>query len=77
MALKETDRRLSVCYTNLGVIERTRGNYQEAIMNYEKALNLWDRNLEAENNLNRLLGRPIKKRNLLQKLFPPDRETKP
>ena len=72
-ALIENDRRLSVCYTNLGVVFRQTGAYKEAVEHYEKALKLWDRNLDAENNLNLLLGRPAKKRNLIQKLFPPER----
>lgn len=72
--IAESDRRLSVSYTNLGVISRHRGEYEEAIRRYEKALELWDRNLDAENNINRLLGHPLKKRNIIQKLFPPDRD---
>jgi tetratricopeptide (TPR) repeat protein len=72
-SILENKRRLSVCYTNLGLVYRHRGEYQEAVRQYEQALALWDRNLEAENNLNKLLGRPLKKRNLIQKLFPPER----
>lgn len=72
-ALYEINRRLSVSYTNLGVIYRTGEQYPEAVRSYQKALELWDRNLEAENNLNKLLGRPLKKRNILQKMFPPER----
>ena len=72
-SVEETDRRLSVCYTNLGVIERHRSKYEEAVWCYEKALDLWDRNLSAENNLNTLLGRPLKKRNIIQRLFPPEK----
>jgi len=72
-AVEETDRRLSVCYTNLGVIKRQQGKYEEAARCYEKALSLWDRNLSAENNLNILLGRPLKKRNIIQRLFPPEK----
>lgn len=72
-AIIENDRRLSVCYTNLGLVFRHRGEYVEAVKQYEKALELWDRNLNAENNLNLLLGKPLKKRNIIQKLFPPDR----
>ena len=70
----ETPRRLSVCYTNMGVICRHRLQYEAAAKNYQKAIELWDRNLTAENNLNILLGRPTKKRNLIQKLFPPERD---
>lgn len=69
----ENQRRLSVCYTNLGLVYRYRKEYPEAVVQYEKAMALWDRNLDAENNLNKLLNKPIKKRNLLQKIFPPDR----
>ena len=76
-ATLENDRRLSVCYSNLGLVCRHRGEIREAADHYQKALKLWDRNLEAENNLNILLGRPMKKRNLLQKLFPPERESAP
>lgn len=72
-AVEETDRRLSVCYTNLGVIKRQRGEYEKAVRSYEKALELWDRNLSAENNMNILLGKPLKKRNIIQKMFPPER----
>ncbi|MCK5136074.1 MAG: tetratricopeptide repeat protein [Bacteroidales bacterium] len=72
-AVRENDRRLSVCYTNLGLVFRQKGAYKDAVEQYEKALELWDRNLDAENNLNKLLNRPVRKRNIIQKLFPPDR----
>lgn len=70
----EIDRRLSVSYTNLGVIYRLEENYDQAIDAYAKAIELWDRNMTAENNLNVLLGRPKKKQNFIHKLFPPDRD---
>ncbi len=70
----ETPRRLSVAYTNLGTINRHMENYDKTIKYYEKAIELWDRNLTAQNNLNKLLDRPLKKQNMLQKLFPPDKE---
>lgn len=73
-AIVENDRRLSVCYTNLGIVFRQRKQYKKAVEQYEKALELWDRNLNAENNINLLLGRPLKKRNIIQKLFPPERD---
>jgi tetratricopeptide (TPR) repeat protein len=73
-SLVENQRRLSVCHTNLGLVYRLRGQHTEAVAQYEKAIALWDRNLEAENNLNRLLGRPLKKRNIIQKLFPPNKD---
>lgn len=72
-AQAETKRRLSVSYTNLGLVYRQQLKYEDAALSYEKALENWDRNLTAENNLNKLLGRPEKKRNLIQKLFPPER----
>ncbi len=72
-ALKETPRRLSVSYTNLGTIKRHQLNYDSAAIFYTRALELWDQNLTAENNLNILLNRPLKKRNLIQKLFPPEK----
>ena len=72
-SLRENDRRLSVCRTNLGIIYRMQGSYEEAVRQYELAISLWDRNLEAENNLNRLLNRPLKKRNIIQKMFPPEK----
>lgn len=71
---KETKRRLSVSYTNLGIIDRHKLLYESAANCYKKAIDLWDRNLTAENNLNVLLGRPIKKRSFIQRLFPPDRD---
>ena len=70
----ETQRRLSVSYTNLGIINRHNLQYEAAANCYKKAIDLWDRNLTAENNLNVLLGRPMKKRSFIQKLFPPDRD---
>lgn len=72
-AQEETKRRLSVAYTNQGVIHRTRKDYDAAAECYLKAIELWDQNLTAENNLNILLGKPLKKRTFIQKLFPPDR----
>lgn len=76
LAQEETKRRLSVSYTNLGIIQRHRENYKQAIYSYKKAIDLWDRNLTAENNLNKLLGRPVKKRNFIQKMFPPKKDKK-
>lgn len=73
-AQSETSRRLSVSYTNLGVIFRQRQDYESAAKYYKKAIDLWSANLTAENNLNVLLGRPVRKRNLIEKLFPPERD---
>jgi tetratricopeptide (TPR) repeat protein len=69
----EIQRRLSVSYTNLGIVYRHRIQYDSAALCYDKALYLWNRNFTAENNLNLLLGRPQKKRNMIQRMFPPDR----
>ena len=69
----ENSRRLSVAYTNLGMVKRYQKRYDSAAIFYKKAVDLWDRNLTAENNLNILLNRPQKKRTLIQKLFPPNK----
>ena len=69
----ETERRLSVAYTNLGITHRHLEQFENAINYYQKAIELWDQNLTAENNLNILVGKPLKKRNIIQKLFPPKR----
>lgn len=69
----EIERRLSVSYTNLGIVHRHFERYDSAAHYYTLALELWDRNLTAENNLNILLGLPKKKRNIIQQLFPPGR----
>jgi tetratricopeptide (TPR) repeat protein len=74
VAQHETKRRLSVSYTNLGIIHRHRGEFEEASEYYQKAFTLWEDNLTARNNLNILLGRPVEKRNFLEKLFPPDKD---
>jgi tetratricopeptide (TPR) repeat protein len=72
-AQEEIDRRLSVSYTNLGIVYRYHLQYDSAAICYQKALELWDRNLSAENNLNALLGRPMRKRNFIERMFPPER----
>jgi tetratricopeptide (TPR) repeat protein len=69
----EVQRRLSVSYTNLGIVHRHHARYDSAAHCYTRALELWDRNLTAENNLNLLLGLPQKKQNIIQRLFPPER----
>ena len=69
----ETPRRLSVSYTNLGIIHRHREDYENAMISYQKAIELWEENLAAENNLNLLLGKPLKKRTFIQKMFPKER----
>ncbi len=72
----EINRRLSVSYTNLGLVYRHRESYDSAVVNYMKAMELWEENLTAENNLNVLLNRPKRKRSLLRKLFPPEKDQK-
>ena len=73
-AQTETQRRLSVAYTNLGIIHRHKLQYESAASYYKKAMDLWDKNLTAENNLNILLNRPLRKRNFIQKMFPEERK---
>ncbi|MCF8373796.1 MAG: tetratricopeptide repeat protein [Bacteroidales bacterium] len=70
----ETPRRLSVSYTNLGIVYRHLEDYENAIKCYKKAVDYWDKNMTAENNLNILLGKPLKKRNFIQRLFPAERK---
>ncbi len=70
VAQKEIARRLSVSYTNLGLIFRLSNQNIEALNNYEKALKLWPNNLSAENNINIILGKPLKEINIIDKLFP-------
>jgi len=69
----ETPRRVSVSLTNLGMINRYLGNLEEARSNYEAAIELWDRNYTAQDNLNILMNRPVQKRSLISRLFPPER----
>lgn len=69
----ETPRRLSVSLTNLGMINRYLGNLEEARAHYEKAIELWDRNYTAQDNLAILHNQPVKKRSMLSRLFPPEK----
>jgi len=69
----ETPRRVSVSLTNLGMINRYLGNLEEARSNYESAIELWDRNYTAQDNLNILMNRPVQKRSIISRLFPPER----
>jgi len=73
LAQKETPRRLSVAYTNQGIIQRHQFKQQEAIASYLKAISLWKDNPTALSNLNVLYGKVPKKRPMIQKLFPPDK----
>lgn len=73
-AQKETPRRLSVCYTNLGTILRHQYKQDEAVKSYIKAIEMWKDNYTARNNFNVLMGKPPKDRSIINKLFPPDKK---
>lgn len=73
LAQKETSRRLSVSYTNLGIIQRHQYLQDEAVESYKKAILLWEDNFTARNNFNVLMGLPPKDRSIINKLFPPDK----
>lgn len=73
MAQLETRRRLSVSYTNLGIIQRHQYRQKAAVKSYVKALELWPDNHTAKNNLNVLLGKPVEERSTIEKIFPKDR----
>lgn len=72
-AQEETNSRLSVAYTNLGVVYRHQNKIEDAVHSYQKALELWEENLTAENNINILLGKPLKQRSMIDRLFPPEK----
>jgi tetratricopeptide (TPR) repeat protein len=73
LAQKETPRRLSVSYTNLGIIQRHQYKQTDAIESYMLAIKLWKDNPAALGNLNVLYGKPYRDRSVIKKLFPPDR----
>ncbi len=73
VAQKETIKRLSVAYTNLGIIQRHNSDYERAMESYKKALALWEGNRSAKNNINILLGRPVEEASVIEKLFPEDK----
>lgn len=73
-AQKETPKRLSVAFTNLGIIQRHNSEYDNAMTSYKKALELWEGNRSAKNNINILLGRPVEEATLIEKLFPEDKD---
>lgn len=73
LARAEMPRRLSVSYTNLGIIRRHENRMEEAVDCYVKALALWEDNLAAKNNLNIIFGRPVERHSFLRRLFPPQR----
>jgi len=72
-AQTETPRRLSVSYTNLGIIQRHQFRQVEAAHSYLEAIKLWNDNFTARNNFNVLMGLPPEDRSILDKLFPPER----
>ena len=74
LARAEMPRRLSVSYTNLGIIRRHENRLEEAVGYYVQALELWEENLAAKNNLNIIFGRPVERHGLLRRLFPPKRD---
>jgi tetratricopeptide (TPR) repeat protein len=69
----ETKRRLSVSYSNLGIIQRHKRKLDEALASFKKAIDLWPKNHEAKNNLNVLMGKKRQKRSVLDQLFPGER----
>lgn len=73
LARKETPRRLSVCYTNLGIVLRHQHKQNEAVESYKKAIILWKDNFTARNNFNVLMGKTPEDRSIIEKLFPPDK----
>lgn len=69
----ETPRRISVCWSNKGIIMRHTNKPESAIRYYKKAIELWPDNLTAKNNLNTMLGLPPEKIPFLKRIFPPER----
>ncbi|HPG73447.1 MAG TPA: hypothetical protein PLM49_04085 [Bacteroidales bacterium] len=73
LAQNETPRRLSVAYTNQGIVRRHQYRQQEAIECYVKAIELWKDNYTARNNFNVLMGLPPEDRSIVDQLFPPEK----
>ncbi len=73
LAQNETPRRLSVSYTNLGIILRHQYKQNEAVECYIKAIKLWKDNFTARNNFNVLMGKPSQDRSIIDQLFPPEK----
>lgn len=67
----DTPRRLSVSFTNLGIIRRHEDQIEQAYDYYSKALELWDENHAAKNNMNILFDKPVVNQGIIRKLFPP------
>ena len=73
LAKNETPRRLSVSYTNLGIVLRHQYKQNEAVECYIKAIKLWKDNYTARNNFNVLMGKPPEDRSIIDQLFPPEK----
>jgi hypothetical protein len=73
LAQKETPRRLSVAYTNLGIVQRHSYMQAKAMESYILAIKLWKDNFTARNNFNVLMGIDPEDRSIVDKLFPPDK----
>ena len=73
MAQKETPRRISVAYTNQGIIRRHQYRQDEALQCYIQAIKLWKDNVTARNNFNVLMGLPPEDRSIIDQLFPPEK----
>jgi len=74
LAQKETPRRLSVAYTNLGIVQRHKFMQTEAMESYIMAIKLWKDNFTARNNFNVLMGIDPEDRSIVEQLFPPDKD---
>ena len=73
LAKKEMSRRLSVSFTNLGIIQRHLYQQEDAINSYVLAIRLWKDNYTARNNLNVLMGKAPEDRSIIDQLFPPEK----
>jgi len=72
----ETPRRLSVSFSNKGIIYRHLMLPDSALAYYQQALSLWKDNRSAVSNLSILMnGDPIKP-TLIESLFPPNKNNK-
>jgi tetratricopeptide (TPR) repeat protein len=72
----ETPRRLSVSLTNKGTIYRHLLKPDSALVCYQQALVLWDKNRTAKSNLNVLMGLDPVKPTVIESLFPPEKNKK-
>lgn len=74
VAQLEVKRRLSVSYTNLGIVQRHQLALEQAVESQKRALELWPDNHTAKNNLHVLLGEKPQKRTVIEQLFPKERK---